>query len=151
MTETVTPYHAETVLADAEKSIGLEVLDALLQEIQHQQKPWPQMNEEEQSDAIDRLRARVGTVIARLVNTVATADFDRAVVTVESLTAKDGAKAVVAVPRAGEAAHVILDRVGQTAFLVFTDTEQFTAGIESIKAQADQAELPLPEPTAEAA
>lgn len=39
--------------------------------------------------------------------------------------------------------HELADRVGSRAIVVFADPKEYTDGMDQIKAQADQPELPL--------
>lgn len=124
-------------------SVGGTLLAALLQEIRRLDKPWPNTPEEEQQRVIDRLGKAVDDHVRRAVNQVAKCGFPFAVGTLESLAIKDGVKAAVKFGRAAESIHTLMDHVGTGVLIVFADPTKFVEGMERIKADVDQPELPL--------
>lgn len=140
-----------TVLKTAEESLGTELLKALIVEVQQLQSPWQNTPEREQQAIIDRLRSQVDYAVTGAVRRLACAGFTHLSAQVESLTIKDEAKAVLTLARGSEELHELADRVGTRAIIVFADATEFTDGMHTVKAEADQGELPLddtPEPDA---
>lgn len=132
-----------TVLSAAEESVGTQLLKALLVEIEQLQSPWQATPQEQQQEILDRLQLQVGDAVRGAVRRIACVGFSHITAQVESLTIKDEAKAVLTLSRGTEALHELADRVGTRAIIVFADAAEFTDGMHAIKAQSDQAELPL--------
>lgn len=132
-----------TILSSIEESIGTQLMRALLDEITTLRTPWAITPQQMQQEVLDRLQQQVTAATHSAVLAIATQRFNSVAATVESLTIKDGAKAVVQLPRAGEALHTVADRVGSTVLLVFADLQEFTDGMHVIQSEADQKPLPL--------
>lgn len=133
----------KTVLSTAEETVGTQLLRALLAEIQQLQSPWQNTPEEQQKLIIERLRMQVEEAVQGAVRQIARAGFGNIVAQVESLTIKDGAKAVIALARGSEELHELADRVGTRVVIVFADAREYTDGMHVVQAQADQPDLPL--------
>jgi len=63
--------------------------------------------------------------------------------TVESVTFKDGIKAVLTLDKHAEGRHNLADAEGTTVLIVMANPEQFTGGMEKVGAAPDQHGLPL--------
>lgn len=127
-------------------SVGGKLLAALLQEVRWLDKPWQNTPEEEQQRVIDRLRTAVDAAVRASVTSVAQCGFPFAVGQLESLAIKDGVKASVKFGRGTEQIHTLMDAVSTQVLVVFADANLFTQGMERIKADVDQPELPLEDP-----
>jgi len=53
---------------ETSETIGVDLLNALVQEIKLLKKPWEKLSQNQQDDLIDRLRDRIGTNVARAVH-----------------------------------------------------------------------------------
>lgn len=146
MTETTAIAETRRPTTPIVNSVGGKLLAALLQEVRRLDKPWPNTPEAEQQRVIDRLRTAVDEAVRGAVNSVAQGGFPFAVGNLESLGIKDGVKAQVKFARTDEAVHTLMDAVGTMVLIVFADHNAFTEGMERIKADVDQPELPLEEP-----
>lgn len=124
-------------------SAGTKLLATLLEEVRNLDKPWPNTPEAEQQRVIDRLCAACDAAVRAAVNGVAQCGFPFAVGTLESLAIKDGVKAAVKFGRAAESIHTLMDHVGTGVLIVFADPTKFTEGMNRIRADVDQPELPL--------
>lgn len=144
MTDTATATQRPTT--PIVNSVGGKLLAAVLQEIRNLDRPWPNTPESEQQRVIDRVRTAVDAAVRGAVNSVAQCGFAHAVGSLESLGIKDGVKAQVKFARTDDAVHTLMDAVGTMVLIVFADHNAFTAGMERIKADVDQPELPLGEP-----
>jgi len=124
-------------------SAGAELLRAVVDEVRTMQLGWSMLGEESQNRIIDRLRIAVHEAVSLTVRRCAAADYEHLVAEIESLTVKDGAKAVLSLVRGSTELHALLDRVGSRAVLVFTEPDKFTSGMELLRGDADQPQLPL--------
>lgn len=129
----------------AEESAGLTLLKALLTEVQHMPKPWQAMPEREQRDVIDRLREQVGAAVRDAVLRIASGGHKRIVASVESVTFKDGVKAVLQLSRGNPSTHALADATGGTVLVVLTEVEEHVDGMHVVKPDPDQRELPVDE------
>lgn len=128
--------------------MGAELLKALVDEVRVAPAQWSKLTESQQEQLIGRLRTVVRTEAMKAVHLIAKGPREAARVKIESLTVKDGAKCVLQV---GDSAHDVLDYVGQSAVLVMCNPDAYFAGIEDVRADKDQQELPLEAGSASAA
>lgn len=123
------------------ESPGVTLLKALLGEIRQLQKPWEQTPEREQEVVIDRLRRAVEHTIRQTTLRIAAGNFQRVPVEIESVTFKDGVKAVMQIERSAEGVHALADGTGGRALVVLASIDQFIEGMNRILADADQPDL----------
>lgn len=122
-------------------SAGANLLRALLQQVDQLQKPMQQLSQSEQQKVIFHLREAVETCVKKLVETFAAAEFARIPATVESVTFKDGVKAVLQLSKGEIGTHALADATGNQALVVIANHREFLEGVEDVKAKADQGEL----------
>lgn len=123
--------------------MAAELLRALVDEVRQAPAQWSKLTEVQQDMLIQRLRTTVRTETEKAILLVAGGKREVARVKIESLTAKEGVKCVLQV--GADAQHEVLDYVGQKAVLVMCDPEQFFSGVDQIKPEKDQQDLPLGE------
>lgn len=123
------------------ESAGAALLDALINEIRQLPKPWQQTSEAEQQVVIDRLRRSVENAVRSLVGTIAAARFARIPATIDSVTFKDGVKAVLKLSKGYSGTYELAENTGGPALVVLASHQQFVDGIERIKADADQPDM----------
>ncbi|MCO6445690.1 MAG: hypothetical protein J5J04_16580 [Anaerolineae bacterium] len=132
-----------TAITTIEDLIGLRLLKKLHEEISQLGQAWVNTPQIEQQRIIDRMRASVEDAVRAAVSGIASAGFTWAPAAVESLTIKDGAKAVLTLARSTDAMHDVADHVGSAVVIVFADSKRYLEQMHEIKAQADQRTLPL--------
>lgn len=125
----------------AGQSAGSMLLSALMNEVRQLGKPWEQTPEREQEVVIDRLRRAVEVSVRNVVQTIAASSFPRIPATVESVTFKDGVKAVLTLSKGEDGTHALADATGGQAMVVLATHSQFLEGLESVKADADQSDM----------
>jgi hypothetical protein len=130
----------EVSIEVAADRMGGELLKALVDEVRTAPAQWSKLSEVQQEQLIARLRSVVHLETRKAVHLIAKGAREAARVTIESITVKDGAKAVL---RVGDSIHELIDYVGQPAVLVMCDPEQFFAAGDDVEADADQPGLPL--------
>lgn len=137
------PNEVSNELEGSIDRMAAELLKALVDEVRTAPAQWSKLTEIQQEMLIARLRTTVKTETEKAVLLVAGGKRDIAQVKIESLTAKEGVKCVLQV--GADAQHEVLDYVGQKAVLVMCDPEQFFEGLDQIKPEKDQQDLPLGE------
>lgn len=130
-------------LPAVEESIGTQLMKALYEEITNLRMPWIVTPQQQQQEVLDRLRAQVDLAVRSAVRQLATVGFNHIAAQIDSLAIKDEAKVVLMMARGSQELHEVADRVGTRALIVFADPAEYTDGMEQLKAQADQADLPL--------
>lgn len=128
------------VLDAPAETMGLELLKAIVDELKIAGASWQELSQDQQDGVIARISARIRHETARAVNLIAGAANDSARVKVESVTVKDGSKIVL---KTLLPVHDVIDHVGKDAVLVMVDPEQFFGGMDSVKGDKDQPDLPL--------
>lgn len=120
-----------------------DLMALVLDELKAAPDVWQKLGEVEQDDVIQRVRQRTETAIRHCVELVAMQGFTRIPAKVESVTVKDGIKAVLTLSQFAPARHDLVDAQGQTAYIVLADTDAFAGGTEEHKAEPDQGALTL--------
>lgn len=105
--------------------------------------PWNMTSEKNQAIALAKMEEVIQQQVRRAVMVIATERNPRLSATVESVTFKDGIKAVLTLDKHAEGRHDLADAEGSTCVIVMANPEQFTGGMEKVGAQPDQAALGL--------
>jgi len=127
----------------ASKTLGKDLLSGVVQELKQLKKPWQNTPEGEQRDAIGRLKDRIETAIEKAVKIIASENRPTLEAVVDTVTFKDGVKAVLQMRRGTEAAHNLADAQGESVLIVISGAESYTGGMDRIKPEKDQGSLAL--------
>ena len=138
--ETTQQSEISPVAVAAETMLG-DLMKCVLDELRVTQKPWQQMGEREQSDAIYRIRQRVAANVQQAVEIIASSNRPRIVATVESVTVKEGIKAVITLSKSDPQRHDLFDSAGSHVLLVVADAEEYQGGASEVHAEPDQPPL----------
>lgn len=122
-----------------------DLMSIVLDEIKNIPDVWQKLGEQEQDDLIYRVKQRTRASIETCVRMIAAEGFDRVRATVESVTVKDGIKAVLKLSQHDPARHELVDSTGTTVYIVLADPEAFAGGSEQHHSDPDQAALTLGE------
>lgn len=122
-----------------------DLMAIVLDELKAAPDVWQKLGEQEQDDVIGRVKRRTGAVIEDCVRMIATRGFTRIAAKVDSITVKDGIKAVFTLSQFAASRHELVDAQGQTAYIVLADTDAFAGGTEAHQADPDQGALTLAE------
>ena len=115
-----------------------EVMSSAMKQLRSLEKPWLRMPEAQQADVLEQVRADVREAITKAVEIIATDDRTRFVAAVESVTFKDGVKAVLTMPNTA-ASHELADTAGGKVYVVIEDPARYTmAGTNVPKSDPDQ-------------
>lgn len=123
----------ETMLGDLMKCV-IEQYKALT-------KPWQAMTEAQQRVEIERAENYVRDAITKAVTIISVGDYKSIDAHVESVTFKQGVKAVIQLPRGVEGVHDLADSEGQVVKIVIANTEGFLSNRGKPKEDPDQAEI----------
>ena len=118
-----------------------EVMAAAMRQLRALDKPWLRLPEEKQKDVIEEVRDACSVAIRQAVEIIATDDRTRFTAQVESVTFKDGVKAVLTMANT-MASHELADVQGGRVYVVIEDPSRYTASSPAVpKAEADQKPL----------
>ncbi|WP_462370336.1 cell division protein FtsK [Oxalobacter formigenes] len=125
------------------ETIGKDILGALVQEIKLMPDVWPKLSESKQNDVIERLRNRVETNVKMAVHLIAS--DGRTVVTgdVESITIKDGIKAVLKFPKSTPNLPDLCLSEGGPVLVVLAGDSEHTHGMDEVRGESDQRAMNL--------
>ncbi len=115
------------------------ILDRLAWE--QDKRPWNQRSESEQRATATAVEESVQIEIVAAVETIAAAGQPAIVTTLESLTVKDGVKAVLTLSKHDPAMMHLINAVGGRIIIVVSDAEKFNAGTEPVKITPDQIDI----------
>jgi len=101
-----------------------EVMAAATKQLRALDKPWLRLPEQKQRDVLDEVRDDVAHAIRQAVEIIATDDRTRFVAAVESVTFKDGVKAVMTMGNS-PASHELADTAGGRVYIVIEDPNRY--------------------------
>jgi hypothetical protein len=118
-----------------------EVMAAAMKQLRSLEKPWLRLPEAQQQRVIDEVKEDVRRAVRHAVEVIASGDRTRFRAGVESVTFKDGVKAVLTMANT-EASHELADTAGASVLVVIEDPARYTASGPNIpKAEPNQPEL----------
>lgn len=118
-----------------------ELMASAMRQLRSLDKPWLRLPEAKQKEILDEVRADVQIAIRQAVEVIATDDRTRFVAQVESVTFKDGVKAVLTMPNTA-ASHELADTAGGRVYVVIEDPARYTGGGSNVpQADPDQAQI----------
>jgi hypothetical protein len=125
----------------ASDSAAVHLLKGLIDELKLQSPRFATQNQAEQQIVIDRLRGAVEHEVDLLVARIATRNFPSGVAKISSVTIKDTVRVVVELAEGSSVKHDITDHVGLSCWLVLCELEEFTGGLQTVRAPQDQGDL----------
>ena len=118
-----------------------EVMASAMRQLRSLEKPWLRLPEAQQKKCIAEVQEDVRRAITQAVEVIVSDDRTRFRASVESVTFKDGVKAVLTMANT-ESSHELADTTGSTVLIVIESPNRYTyVGENAPKAEADQAEL----------
>lgn len=123
---------------DAAVFASRDLLEALILEIKLQERPWDAMTQAMQDEVIERLRNRVETNVRKTVGLIVSDDKVVMPATVESVTFKEGVKAVLKISRHAVGRHDLADCEGSDVVVVIVDPKIYMRSTHEIKGRPDQ-------------
>lgn len=128
----------ETMLGD--------LMQSIIDEMKAMPDVWPKLSESKQDQVIYRVECMSRRVVGKAVEIIAADARPSIAAVVESVTVKDGIKAVLTVSRTSSQRHELVDAQGSAVMIVIADAEPYTGG-EKPKSERDQGTLPLGDET----
>lgn len=148
MTATAKKLPPETSITDGlvtitEDTLLGDLLQLIIDEIKAAPDVWQKMSQDQQDDMIDRAKRRLTTAVEQSVTHIVAAGRPVITADVDSVTFKDGIKAVLKVSQSNPLRHELADATGLQVLVVVTDIKRFSGGTEGVKSDDDQPGLPL--------
>lgn len=138
-----TDKQAKNVMAMTANTIGVDLLQALVQEIKLLPDPWPKLSQKKQDDIIERLRKRVMHKVQMATHLIASDGRICVQAELEQITVKDGIKGVIIMSKNDPNRHLIMDAQGKTVLLALADAEDHMGDIAAVKGEPDQRAMDL--------
>ncbi len=135
---------AETPYAElAAGTLKGELMAITLDELKAADDVWHKISQDDQDGVIERIEKRVRNAVTQTIRLLSSHGFARVPAKLDSLTVKDGIKAVASVSMTDPSRHELIDATGSIVTLVIADLSQFTESPHGHKAEPDQSELRL--------
>jgi hypothetical protein len=118
-----------------------EVMAAAMKQLRAADKPWLRLPEDAQKRVISEVQSDVSKAVDRAVEFIAADARTVFRAAVESVTFKDGVKAVLTMGNT-QASHELADTAGGSVFVVIEDPHRYTVGGSNVpKADPNQREI----------
>ena len=137
--EVLATFGAATTIA-ADTMLG-DLMACLIDELKTAPDVWQKMPEHQQQDMIYRVQQRVQSAIHEAVQIIASDNRPTIVATVESVTVKDGIKAVVTLPKSDAQRQELFDAAGMAVLLIVGGAAGYYGGSDQVKPDLDQPAL----------
>lgn len=136
---------AKETLTAATDSVGVELLQALVQELKLLPDVWVKLSEKKQNEVLDRLRERVRTKVANAVHTIASDNRTTVVADLDSVAIKEDIKATFKVSRGNpiESLQSLYESHNKACLLVVVSAASHTGGMDGVKGESDQRAMDL--------
>lgn len=132
---------ASPVAEFAAATLTGDIRDAILDWRKAMGKPWAACNEDEQSDEIHRARDIAEQMVQKACTIIASQGKKAMQGTLESVSVKDGIKAVIKLSKTDEQRHNLIDSQGHLISMVFADSEPFKGERAPAEPTPDQGSL----------
>lgn len=126
----------------AEKRLGETLLEIIMEQLQDLPRPWVSMTADQQDAVLERATLRVRDGVKETIRALSSRGKHHVVCTLDQITIKKGAKAVLSIPASLLDEH-LLDSVGEPVILVLAGSLQEAEGIQKPAPTDDQAQLLL--------
>lgn len=126
---------AETLLGD--------LMQLVLGEIRAAPDVWPKLSQYKQDEVIDRVQRRCADAVRQCVQLIACKGRTAIPGALDSVTVKDGLKAVIKFSQADPNRHELIDATGRSVIVIVADAAEFSGGTDEVKSQPDQPDLPI--------
>lgn len=124
-------------------TVGIDLLNALVQEIKLMPKPWVALPKAKQDDVIERLRKRVIHNVQMATHLIASDGRICVQAELEQITVKDGIKGVLIMSKNDPHRHLIMDAQGKTVLIALADAEDHMGDIAAVRGEEDQRAMDL--------
>lgn len=144
---TESPESPALDLAIAAETLTGDLRDLVLDTLRREQgmRPWHERGEAEQTETVSRVEGAVHAWVTRALELVSAQGQPAIKATVESVTVKDGIKAVLMLSKFDPLRHALADAQGKAVTLVVADSGDFEGERAPVPIQPDQKALPMAE------
>lgn len=102
----------------AAEDMGKKLLESLIGVVQSIKRPWAEMTQYEQDDAIEKMRHAVKVATTQAVRLIGSNGVTHVVGTLDQITIKDGVKAVVQIGKNAENLPALFEAQGGEVMIV---------------------------------
>lgn len=132
----------------AAEEMGKKLLESLIGVVQSIKRPWDEMTQSEQDDAIGKMRFAVKVATTQAVRLIGSNGATYVVGTLDQITIKDGVKAVVQIGKNAENLPELFEAQGGEVMIVCS-RQDYLDGINEVKGEPDQGLFEMEEPAVE--
>lgn len=132
----------------AAEEMGKKLLESLIGVVQSIKRPWNEMTQSEQDDAIGKMRFAVKVATTQAVRLIGSNGATHVVGTLDQITIKDGVKAVVQIGKNAENLTELFEAQGGEVMIVCS-RQDYLDGINEVKGEPDQGSFEMEEPAVE--
>lgn len=132
----------------AAEEMGKKLLESLIGVVQSIKRPWDDMTQSEQDDAIGKMRFAVKMATTLAVRLIGSNGATHVVGTLDQITIKDGVKAVVQIGKNAENLTELFEAQGGEVMIVCS-RQDYLDGINEVKGEPDQGSFEMEEPAVE--
>lgn len=141
MTEENTATAEMSVTGMTAETLGKDLLAGMLQELRSIPDHWARLSEQQQAQALSRMRESVRTMVAEALRVLVRGGFAAVNVSIEGINIKDGTRITLDMADGDPNRHELYDSKGKAAMLVLINSAEFTTRLDEIRAQSDQKDL----------
>lgn len=127
----------------ASETVAGDLLTAVVQELKVLPDIWAKLPENEQNEIIDRVRKRVGDNVRKAVRLIASENRITVAADLKKVVFGDHIEAVFTIAARDPARLELADSRGQACLIVVTDAAAHMGGLDGVKGDPDQRDLPL--------
>jgi len=125
----------------AAETLGKDLLEALITEVQQSHVGWDNMTQIQQDGTIERLRRRVQILVGEALRVLFAGEFPATPATLVGLTCRKGIKAVLDISRSGHSRYELMDSIGRQVLVVIANPDDYTARMAEVRARQKQGDL----------
>lgn len=127
----------------ASETVAGDLLGALVQELKVLPDIWTNLPEAEQNEIIERVRKRVGDNVRKAVRLIASEKRTTVAADLKKVVFGDHIEAVFTIAARDPSRLELADSRGQACLIVVTDAAAHMGGLDDVKGDPDQRDLPL--------
>ena len=132
----------------AAEEMGKKLLESMIGVVQSIKRPWNEMTQSEQDDAIGKMRFAVKVATTLAVRLIGSNGATHVVGTLDQITIKDGVKAVVQIGKNAENLPELFEAQGGEVMIVCS-RQDYLDGINEVEGEPDQGSFEMDEPAKE--
>lgn len=125
------------------ETLGKDLMGLVIQELKALPDVWQKLPKHRQDEVIGRIRMQVVSSTKHAVSIIAAQGRAKVVGELESITIKNGTKAVIKVNsnNASSSKQELYESEGQPVHLVLASAEQYIGGVDEIRGEEDQHDM----------